>query len=73
MSGNIIYEVQTGCGRTGSLFAYESLGIEPDNSCFDLTSVATPQESHPLAKRTGLQLRAGVPLRIAYRLSARVL
>ena len=50
-----------------------ALGIEPDNSCFDLTSVATPQESHPLAKRTGLQLRAGVPLRIAYRLSARVL
>ena len=50
-----------------------ALGIEPNNSCFDLTSVATPPESHPLARRTGLQLRAGVPLRIAYRLSARAL
>ena len=50
-----------------------ALGIEPDNSCFDLTSVATPPEIHPLAKRAGLQLRAGVPLSIAYRLSARAL
>ena len=50
-----------------------ALGIEPNNSCFDLTSVATPAETHPLAKRTGLRLQAGVPLRIAYCLSARAL
>ena len=50
-----------------------ALGIEPDNSCFDLTSVPTPPEAHPLAKRTGIRLHAGVPLRIAYRLFARAL
>jgi hypothetical protein len=48
-----------------------ALGIEPDNSCFDLGSVATPAIEHPLAKRAGLNLMAGVPLHITYRLSAR--
>lgn len=48
-----------------------ALGIEPTNSCFDLTRVGTPPAEHPLAKRTGLRLLAGVPMRIAYRLSAR--
>lgn len=48
-----------------------ALGIEPDNSCFDLSSVATPPPGHPLARRSGLHLRAGVPLHLRYRLSAR--
>lgn len=48
-----------------------ALGIEPNNSCFDLSRVATPPADHPLAKRTGLALRANVPLHISYRLSAR--
>lgn len=50
---------------------HHALGIEPCNSCFDLSSVATPPASHPLAHRTGLVLRAGVPLQLSYRLSAR--
>ena len=48
-----------------------ALGIEPDNSCFDLTRVATPPADHPLATRRGIALEAGRELRIAYRLSAR--
>ena len=48
-----------------------ALGIEPCNSCFDLSSVATPPCGHPLAHRTGLNLHAGVPLHITYRFSAR--
>lgn len=48
-----------------------ALGIEPDNSCFDLSSVATPPPEHPLAQRTGLRLLAGVPLHVRYWLSAR--
>lgn len=48
-----------------------ALGIEPNNSCFDLTRVGTPPAEHPLARRTGLRLLAGVPMRITYRLSAR--
>lgn len=49
-----------------------ALGIEPDNGCFDLSRVATPSPDHPLAQRTGIRLRAGEPLRIRYRLSARL-
>ena len=62
-------------GRANAPWAgtHYALGIEPDNSCFDLTSVATPPETHPLAKRTGIRLQAGVPMRIVYRLSARLL
>lgn len=48
-----------------------ALGIEPDNSCFDLSRVATPPADHPLAGRRGIELKAGVALRIAYQLSAR--
>lgn len=48
-----------------------ALGIEPTNSCFDLSSVATPAADHPLARRKGLVLQAGLPLRIRYSLSAR--
>ncbi len=48
-----------------------ALGIEPDNSCFDLSNVAIPPKEHPLAKRTGLILQAGVPLHVTYQLSAR--
>jgi hypothetical protein len=50
-----------------------ALGIEPTHSCFDLTRVATPPADHPLARRRGLELRAGEPMHISYRLSARPL
>jgi hypothetical protein len=48
-----------------------ALGIEPNNSCFDLSRVAIASAEHPLAKRSGLRLKAGVPMHITYRLSAR--
>lgn len=48
-----------------------ALGIEPNNSCFDLGRVAVPPAGHPLAGRRGLHLAAGVPLRLTYRLRAR--
>ena len=51
--------------------SHYALGIEPNNSCFDLTRVATPPAAHPLAKRTGLRLQAGVATRITYQISAR--
>jgi hypothetical protein len=49
-----------------------ALGMEPCNSCFDLSSVSTPPDGHPLAHRTGLILQAGVSLNITYKLSARI-
>ncbi len=52
--------------------SHYALGIEPCNSCFDLSRVALPAVEHPLAKRGGLRLQAGVAMRIAYRLSARL-
>jgi hypothetical protein len=50
----------------------QALGVEPCNSCFDLTRVAQPPQTHPLSHRRGLDLRAGKTLRIAYRISARL-
>lgn len=60
-------------GRAGAPWSgvHYALGIEPTNSCFDLSRVAVPPDEHPLAKRSGLSLQAGVPMHIAYRLSAR--
>ncbi|WP_148717037.1 hypothetical protein [Chitinolyticbacter meiyuanensis] len=49
-----------------------ALGIEPANSVFDLARVATPPQQHPLAGRHGLALQAGVPMKVGYRLSARL-
>ena len=48
-----------------------ALGVEPAQSFFDLGRVVTPPADHPLAGRTGLAFRAGVPRTISYRLSAR--
>jgi hypothetical protein len=48
-----------------------ALGVEPCNSCFDLSSVALPPPEHLLAQRNGLVLKAGVALTMAYQLSAR--
>jgi hypothetical protein len=50
-----------------------ALGVEPAQSFFDLGRVVTPPADHPLAGRTGLAFRAGVPRTIRYRLSARPL
>jgi len=46
-----------------------AVGIEPCASCFDLTRVAEPAATHPLAKRKGIALQADVPLTIRWSLS----
>jgi hypothetical protein len=48
----------------------QALGVDPCNSCFDLTRVAQPPETHPLSRRRGLELEAGTTVRMAYRISA---
>jgi hypothetical protein len=48
-----------------------ALGVEPAHSFFDLGRVVMPPTDHPLAGRTGLAFRAGVPRTISYQLSAR--
>ncbi|MGF7134566.1 hypothetical protein P3T40_006072 [Paraburkholderia sp. EB58] len=48
-----------------------ALGVEPAQSFFDLGRVVVPPADHPLAGRTGLAFRAGMPRTISYRLSAR--
>jgi hypothetical protein len=48
-----------------------ALGVEPAQSFFDLGRVVIPSADHPLAGRTGLAFRAGMPRTISYRLSAR--
>jgi hypothetical protein len=48
-----------------------ALGVEPCNSCFDLTRVAQAPGAHPLSHRRGLRLVAGRTIRTGYRLSAR--
>jgi len=50
----------------------QALGIEPCNSCFDLTRVAQAPNNHPLSHRRGLQLREGITVRASYRISARL-
>jgi hypothetical protein len=50
-----------------------ALGVEPLNSFFDLGRVVTPPASHPLAGRTGLLFKAGIPRTITYRLSVRAI
>ena len=50
----------------------QALGVEPCNSCFDLTRVAQAPISHPLSHRRGLDLLAGRTVRTSYRISARV-
>jgi hypothetical protein len=60
-------------GRTYEPWAGRNfaLGVEPAQSFFDLGRVVIPPADHPLAARTGLAFRAGVPRTISYRLSAR--
>jgi hypothetical protein len=48
-----------------------AVGVEPANSFFDLSRVAIPPANHPLAGRTGIFFKAGVPRTITYRLSGR--
>lgn len=48
-----------------------AVGVEPANSFFDLSRVAIPPANHPLAGRTGMVFKAGVPRTITYRLSVR--
>lgn len=47
-----------------------ALGLEPVNGAFDLGRVARPPLDHPLARRPGLQLRAGQTITLRWRLSA---
>jgi hypothetical protein len=49
-----------------------ALGVEPVNGLFDLGRVATAPIGHPLAGRHGPSLVPGAPLRIRYRLAARL-
>lgn len=48
----------------------EALGIEPCNSCFDLSRVAQPPSSHPLSHRHGVELTAGRPVSTTYSIRA---
>lgn len=50
----------------------QAVGVEPCNSCFDLTRVALPPQAHPLSHRSGLRLQQGKTMQIAYRISARL-
>lgn len=50
----------------------QALGIEPCNSCFDLSRVAQPPERHPLSHRRGLPLTAGRTFSTRYRIRARL-
>lgn len=47
-----------------------ALGAEPVNSVFDLSRVAHPPPTHPLADRLGISLQAGQPWRTQYRIAA---
>lgn len=60
------------CGRRQSPWSgrNQAIGIEPCNSCFDLTRVAQPPRVHPLSHRRGMDLKEGEPRQIGYRLSA---
>ena len=49
---------------------HRALGLEPVAGPFDLGRVATPPPAHAMASRRGLELRAGVPLRLDLRLAA---
>ncbi len=67
----LLWVSQCGRGQVPWNSRNQALGVEPCNSCFDLTRAALPPADHPLAHRKGIAMHAGQVLRIGYRLGAR--
>jgi acetylornithine/N-succinyldiaminopimelate aminotransferase len=66
----IVDEVQSGCGRAGTLFAYELSGVEPDIMTLGKGIGGGVPLAALLATRGSVVLRAGRPGRHVQRQSA---